>query len=146
MIEQLTGQSGPLALVLGLASTSSLVSLPGSTRPIKNPDQLDVELHKVKDTPHDVLLDRVRSWFLGSDEFHLLWRQIVESPSWLVDCDTERSSMLFEVVGGQLRERDKFTPSNDIPQAIDAHDWLLSDATPHYWVSPNVNVTAIEHL
>jgi hypothetical protein len=125
MVQQLASQLDSLSLVLRSAATSSLISLPRATRSVKDPHELNVIFHEVKYTPHDVFLYWVGCWFLGSDECNLLRRKVVETPAWFVDCHTQRSTVLFVVLGGIVGEGDKVSSANDFPQAIDAHDGLL---------------------
>ena len=125
MVEQLAGQFDPLTLVLRPATATSLVPLPWTTRPIKDPYELDVVFHEMKYAPHDVLLYWVGCWLLRPDELDLSWYEIVESPTWFVDCNTKWSAMLLVVIGGILGKRNKLAFPNYFPEAMDAHDGLL---------------------
>lgn len=107
--------------VLVLDHASSLTLFPGSSRAVKDKEELDVEFQQLEDSVQDGFLDGVGGRFLchdgGSawrwrrerlgygrtvaDRLHLVRVKIAEPPAGLVNGNAQRAAGSLEVVGSK---------------------------------------------
>lgn len=90
-------------------------------RSIKHKYRLDVELHEIQCSPHDILFDRVGRGLVLSYNLQLRLGYVVEPPSCLINGHSKWSAVLLVVVRRESGNWGDIALPNHLPQPGDPH-------------------------